>query len=289
MVHTSLRQSLWVNAQNDEAHCEKCCRKIVLVLSGRPYLPHELRCQHRERATTGLTMRVQSSLPFDVKRLMTAEGRRMTDMSEAYHEAGHAIAAHLNGRSIRRVSIVETDDAAGHVMRHSRGKKWLDALEEADHESCYGRFIDSRTRRAVEIEIMVSLAGGLTEMEALGLDKDDVSPGMELILYTALQRAALAARMDEVPEDLVHLAGDYVHVSILAEKVSDSLDEANAYIIWLEQRTRSLVRHPWFMPAAHALAQALAERKTLSGPEVRTIIDTAIEAAFPVPERVVGA
>ena len=104
----------------------------------------------------------------------------MTDMSEAYHEAGHAIASHLNGRAIRRVSIVETDDAAGHVMRHSRGKKWLDALEEADHESCYGRFIDSRTRRAVEIEIMVSLAGGLTEMEALGLDKDDVSPGMEL-------------------------------------------------------------------------------------------------------------
>ena len=132
--------------------------------------------------------------------------------------------------------------------------------------------------------------GASLRWEAQGLDKDDVSPGMELILYTALQRAALASRMDEVPEDLVHLAGDYVHVSILAEKVSDSLDEANAYIIWLEQRTRSLVRHPWFMPAAHAVGAGPGRTaKTLSGPEVRTIIDTAIEAAFPVPERVVGA
>ena len=120
------------------------------------------------------------------------------------------------------------------------------------------------------------------------LTKRTVSPGMGLVPYSAQQRAALASRMDEVPEDLVHLAGDFVHVSILAEKVSGSLDEANAYIPWLEQRTRSLVRHPWFMPAAHALAQALAERKTLSGREVRTIIDAAIEAAFPVPRERLG-
>ncbi len=208
----------------------------------------------------------------------------MTDLSEAYHEAGHVVASHLYGRAIRRVSIFETDDAAEHVLQYSRGQKWLDALKEADFESCYGRFINSRTRRSVEIEIIVSLAGGLTETEALGLDEDDVSPGIGLILYTAQQRAALASRMDDVPEDLVHLAGDYVHVSTLAELVSGSAEEANAYIPWLEQRTRNLLRHPWFMPSAHALAQALAERKTLSGHEVRTIVDSAIKAAFPVPK-----
>jgi hypothetical protein len=230
------------------------------------------------------------SLPLDVgQRLITAEAHSVTDMSEAYHEAGHAVASHLNGRGIRRVSIAEADDAAGHVLQYSRGQEWLDALHEADYESCYGRFIDSRTRRSVEIEIMVSLAGGLTEVEALGLDEDNASPGMGLILYSAQQRAALASRMDEVPEDLTHLAGDYVHVSILAEKVSGSMEEASAYIPWLEQRTRSLLRHPWFMPAAHALAQALAERKTLSAREVRTIIDAAIETAFPPPKEWLGA
>ena len=175
----------------------------------------------------------------------------------------------------------------GHVSQYSRGQKWLDALEDADYESGYGKFLNSSTRRSVEIEIMVSMAGGLTEMEALGLE-DDRSPGMALIPYTAEQRARLASLTGEVPDDLVHLCRDYELVSILAEKVSGSLDEANAYILWLEQRTRNLIRHPWFMPAVHGLARALAERKTLSGREVRITIDAAIEAAFPVPKKWCG-
>lgn len=215
---------------------------------------------------------------------MTAEGDNMTEMSEAYHQAGHAVASYLNKRALRRVSISETDDGARHVLRYSRGQKWLDALEgEADNASHYGGFTNAVTRRSVEIEILISLAGGLTDLEALGLGEEGVSPGMGLVPTTTQQRAALAARMDDAPEDLAYLVGDYVHVSTLAEKVSGSLDEANAYIAWLEQRTRSLVRHPWFMPAAHALAKALAERKTLPGREVRAIIDEAIEAAFPLP------
>ena len=212
----------------------------------------------------------------------------MTDTSEAYHEAGHAVALYLTGRGIRRVSIVQMDDAAGHVARYSRGHQWLDALEEADHESDYGTFINSSTRRSVEVEIMISMAGGLTAMEALGLE-DDLSPSTALIPYTAEQRAGLASRTGDVPDDLIHLCGDYEFASVLAEKVSGSLDEANAYILWLEQRTRNLIRHPWFMPAAHALAQALTERKTLSGREVRSTIDAAIESAFPVPKEWLGA
>ena len=215
---------------------------------------------------------------------MTVEGHSMTDMPQAYHEAGHVIASHLSGRGIRRVSIAGRIDAAGHVSHYSRGQKWLDSLQEADHESYYGTFINSRTRRAIEIEIMVSLAGGLTEMEALGLDEDDVSPSVGLVLSTAQQRVELTSRMNDVPKDLVHLAGDYVHAFNLAMMVSGGLEEANAYIPWLEERTRSLVRHPWFMPSAHALAQALAERETMSGREVRTVIDAAIDVAFPVPK-----
>ena len=207
----------------------------------------------------------------------------MTDMSEAYHEAGHAVASYLSGRGVRRVSTVATDDAAGHVAHYARGQKWLDSLEDADFESGYGKFISSGTRRSVEIEIMVSMAGGLTEMEALGLE-DDLSPSMALIPYTAEQRTRLASRTGDLPDDLVHLFKDYEFVSILAEKVSGSLDEANAYIVWLEQRTRNLIRHPWFMPAVHGLAQALAARKTLSGREARTTIDAAIDVAFPAPK-----
>ena len=214
---------------------------------------------------------------------MTVEGHSMTDMSQAYHEAGHVIASHLSGRGIRRVSIAGRIDVAEHVSQYSRGQKWLDSLQKADSESWYGNFINTRTRRSVEIEIMVSLAGGLTEMEALGLDEDDVSPSVGLVLSTAQQRVELTSRMNDVPKDLVHLAGDYVHTFNLAKKVSGGLEEANAYIPWLEERTRNLVRHPWFMPAAHALAQALAERETLSGREVRSVIDAAIDVAFPVP------
>jgi hypothetical protein len=204
----------------------------------------------------------------------------MQTESTAYHESGHAVASYLLGRGIRHVTVIESDDEFGHVANHSRGPRWIEALEDAEYEASYGRFINARTRRAVEIEIMISYAGGLTEAAFTGGQLEDVAAGMGMVPYTVEQREQLMSLMDDVPEDLVHLDGDYEKVSFLAEMVSGSQEEANAYLGWLEQRTRNLIFHPWFKPAVRALAAALVERKTLSGRDARAIIDAAIEADF---------
>ena len=164
-----------------------------------------------------------------------------------------------------------------------RGEKWLDDLLEADYGSCFGKFIDSRARRSVEIEVMVSIAGGLAEMEALGLG-NDLSSGMGLTPYWAGQRAALISRTGDVPEDLVHLSEDDGLVSILAEKVSGSLDKANAYILWLEQRTRNLIQASVVHASGPCVGAVPGRAQDPVGSRGPRHFDAAIEAAFPLPK-----
>ncbi len=102
-------------------------------------------------------------------------------MSTAYHEAGHAVAAYiLRGHAIQEVSIEadEVKKTGGHVTSRPMSQWLLDAMEEADYASGYGRFIDGRVRRFVETEIMVLLAGGLAMQMMTGLDDTELGGGI---------------------------------------------------------------------------------------------------------------
>ena len=86
----------------------------------------------------------------------------------AYHEAGHAVASWLLGRGIVRVSIAADEESLGFVEHYPR-QRWQERLEEADYQGSWGGFIDARLRRGVETDIMISLAGGMTQQELTGV------------------------------------------------------------------------------------------------------------------------
>jgi hypothetical protein len=189
----------------------------------------------------------------------------------AYHEAGHAVAAHFVGIQITEASIVEKGDSSGHVGVPPIAERWQRKIEEADYSSRYRGFIDARTRRWVEAQVMFGLAGGLAHLRAS--PDADWEAGMGSIELTGDQAAALSAGHPE--RTGVHrllVEGDLRRAYDLVEKVSGSDQEADAYLRWLEQRTRSLMRQPFFWPAVEAVAAALLERGSLPAKQVKDII-----------------
>lgn len=75
--------------------------------------------------------------------------------------------------------------------------------------------------------------------------------------------------LDEIEAILV--AGDYQNAVDLADMASAGDEMAGAYLEWLRTRTEGLMRRLDFWPRVEALAQALLERKVLSGKEVREL------------------
>ena len=95
----------------------------------------------------------------------------------AVHEAGHAAAAHLLGRAVVRVSVLPEGTSLGST-RHRARKDWGDRLEDASYECSYGQFVNGRIRRAVEVEILILLAGGLATTRATGRQEDEAGTGV---------------------------------------------------------------------------------------------------------------
>jgi hypothetical protein len=196
-------------------------------------------------------------------------------LGAAYHEAGHAVAAMILGRGVRSVSIVGDGESSGRVVNHRRGARWIDRLEEADYASSWGGFIDGGTRRTVEVEIMILLAGGLVQMEALGIEDHEVGMGLERL--NAEESAAMVSKYGGEQSEWQHLVtgGDYEQATDLVLKVSGSEEEASAYLGWLEQRTRNLIRRFDFWPSVEAVAHALEQKGELSGRRAQEIIQDA--------------
>lgn len=191
----------------------------------------------------------------------------------AYHEAGHAVASWLLERGIVRVSIAADEETLGFVEHYPR-QRWQDRLEEADYQSSWGGFIDARLRRGVETDIMISLAGGMTEQELTGVP--DYETGSGISKLTEEEAQELAAKLGGKSETLI-THGDWRRVMDLAYKVSSSEKEAWAYVAWLQERTRSLMGHPLFEPAVRALAGALLEHRILTARRARQVIEAAME------------
>lgn len=193
-------------------------------------------------------------------------------LGAAYHEAGHAVASTILGRGVRSVSIVGDGESGGRVINHRRGGKWIDRLEEADYASSWGGFIDGGTRRTVEVEIMILLAGGLVQMEALSVEHHEVGMGLERL--SAEESASMARKYggDESEWQNLVIGGDYRQAMELALKVSGSDEEASAYLGWLEQRTRNLIRRFDFWPSVEVVAQELREKSELSGRTIKEIV-----------------
>jgi hypothetical protein len=163
----------------------------------------------------------------------------------AYHEAGHVVMAFALRRAVRHVSIVPDDSSDGRLVKH----KLTDNFHP-DYES------DARTRRLVEREIMICLAGGVALAKFQGNRRD--------------------LGDDQDWRHAVYLA-DYVSSGV-GGYVGDDGEATVAYLRWLQVRAKILLSLPWHWRAVEEIAQSLVERKELSGREARRIYRAALGA-----------
>lgn len=192
----------------------------------------------------------------------------------AVHEAGHAVAAHVLGRGIRRATLEEGEDTLGHVEKYQRGPRWFERLEEAQSGGPGGSLIEARFRRAVERDVMIALAGGLAQREFLGHEIEDTGAGLDR--RPPELAVALSEKHGGDPEDWSRsiTGGDYLKCVTLVNAVSSGPDEASAYLDWLTERTKSMLAFPMFRPAVEAVAETLCRDTTLSGPRIKQVIET---------------
>ncbi|MDP9343010.1 MAG: hypothetical protein M3Q23_13170 [Actinomycetota bacterium] len=87
----------------------------------------------------------------------------------AYHEAGHAVAALFLGSSAVSISIGEDEvqGTLGHVRRRRPSTAWTQRLKELNYDADFGG-MGCRVRRIIERDIMITLAGPVTEARLRG-------------------------------------------------------------------------------------------------------------------------
>ena len=145
----------------------------------------------------------------------------------AIHEAGHAVMAYLCGRRIGAASALPRRGSLGHLEYGGLTSYPVGWLE------------DARTRRKLEDEIMIALAG---------LAAEYVQPGV-------IDHAGAAADLARALEIALPAAGNP--------------EEATAFINWLFVRARSKLADRRSRQAITDLATALERRGSLTGTEIR--------------------
>ncbi len=150
----------------------------------------------------------------------------------AFHEAGHAVMAWTLGVRLKRVSVVPSKNAAGEC--HYGKLSQSKHFEVGDSD---------RVRLRTEKLIMVALAGSTAQQ-----------------LYSPRSYHHYQAK------------SDYDTVAQLALSITGPPKETNAYLKWLEIRTRETLRLPWHWDAVKAMAEALIKRGTVSSREAKQVI-----------------
>lgn len=163
-------------------------------------------------------------------------------IATAYHEAGHVVAAFLRGRSIKEVTIKPLG-AVGNweFVGGADFGKWANSLYD-DQIS----IADEQTRYDCDTLNMASYAGLIMEEQITG----DVS--------------------------VLALSLDHKDVEELTNRMFNTEEERMIYKKELIRQTYDLTRALGFQEAVEALANALLEKKTLSGEQIAVIIEDAL-------------
>jgi hypothetical protein len=177
----------------------------------------------------------------------------------AEHEAAHTVMRYVYGRQtpgcrsrFRYVTIVKADDAAGHLA--GIGVSWMDdGTFEAIRDETVERQ-DAGTRRRIEHDIMVALAGAEWDDMHGRSDADDVDSVHGHDIYVGRVRNDLRNAYD------------------MASLGAHSDATATAYVGWLAARTRDFLALPLVSPLVGAVADALMEVGTLSYADVKRVI-----------------
>lgn len=185
----------------------------------------------------GLLLRSEATVTKKAEDLKTAV---------AYHEAGHAVAAVMLELAVRRVTIIQDEEAYGRVSRRSPPLHVMDALETGDmwqHPDAFVRGVS---------EIIMAMSGGIAGLRGTGANLDWESP-------------------EFAADEEVWLAwAEQMTVS----NVFEDARERDALLGWLRTRAEVLLNQNW--SAVEAVATKLLQRRTLTGSQVTKIVNEAI-------------
>ena len=205
------------------------------------------------------------------KLLMGAERRTLALSEEekkltAYHEAGHALLALKMDASdpIHKATIVPRGRALGMVMR----------LPEKDQVSL--------TRRKAYADLAVAMGGRVAEEEIFGYEKVTSGASADIKMATGLARAMatewgmsdkLGPLLYGDNQDEVFLGRSMVtrsvHMSDETQKLVD--EEVKRFVEDGYQTAQRVIREN--IDDLHAIAKALLDFETLTGDEIRGILD----------------
>jgi cell division protease FtsH len=205
-------------------------------------------------------------------KLMMGAERRTLGLSEeekkltAYHEAGHALLAiKMEGSDpIHKATIIPRGRALGMVMR----------LPEKDQVSL--------TRLKCFADLAVAMGGRVAEEEIFGYDKVTSGASADIKMATNLARAMatefgmsdkLGPLLYGENQDEVFLGRSMmqrnVHMSDETQKLVDA--EVKRFVEDGYTTAQRVIREN--IDELHAIAQALLEYETLTGEEIRDVLD----------------
>ncbi len=193
---------------------------------------------------------------------LTEEDKKLT----AYHEAGHALLAIKMDASdpIHKATIIPRGRALGMVMR----------LPERDQVSL--------TRRKAYADLAVAMGGRVAEEEIFGYDKVTSGASADIKMATGLARAmATEWGMSDKLGPLLYgdnqdevflgrsMVSRQVHMSNDTQKIVD--EEVKRFVEEGYQTAQKVIREN--IDDLHTIAQALIEYETLTGDEIRGLMD----------------
>jgi hypothetical protein len=158
----------------------------------------------------------------------------------AYHEAGHAVVAHMLGYQVLRVSIARKSGSAGHVSwRHPINRSVISQLERGSEADL------DKVRHRIDHAIIVSMAGALAQK------RHNPRSGWRY-------GGSGAAR-----GEFLLKGSDHQRALELMSRLYEDEKVRTAYWRYLEARAEALVKRYWSQ--IERLAITLLERETISG------------------------
>lgn len=200
-------------------------------------------------------------------------------MRTAFHEAGHCVAAWALGHEVKSVTVepcenfnglARWDWAAGRIA-----DDWLDGLDLTAPVLAW----PTAVRAVAETRVAVALAGDVAAELLLmsapprkpervtGRAADDLADVDLAFGLPEEERAALAAAASGWPG-----SSDSEHVAEVERALhGGDVVAAAHHVAWLSAQVRAVLTRHW--PAVEAVADALLDYRTLSGPHVAYLIE----------------
>lgn len=195
-------------------------------------------------------------------RVVSEKERRLT----AYHEAGHAVLAHLLPETdpVHQVTIIPRGRAGGFTMQ----------LPEEDRSYA--------TKKGMEKELIILLGGRVAESLVLG----DISTGAQndLSRVTKVARAMVMkyamsdnlGSMSYDTEDEVFLGRDFTSMKNYSEHVAAEIDrEVRNIVDTAYDKAKNILEEN--IDKLHVIAAALLKYETISGEEFNIAFDEGLE------------